>query len=411
MIHEYDLIATVAIGLSLAFVGGLLAARLRLPPIVGYLAAGVAIGPFTPGFVADAEITPQLAEIGVILLMFGVGLHFSPGDLLAVRGLALPGAIGQIAAATLVGIGLGAAWGWGPGGGLVLGLALSVASTVVLLRALDGRGEVRTPHGRVAVGWLLVEDLAMVVTLVLLPVVAGPLGGGDATDTGEVAASLAFTLGKVALFAVLMLVVGARFVPWLFRRVAQVGSRELFVIGLLAASLGIAYGASVVFGVSFALGAFVGGLVVGMSESGHSAGEHLAPLEDAFAALFFVSVGMLIDPVIFLTAPDRVVAVVAVVMLLKPAVALGLVVALRGGWQTATTAAASLGQVGEFSFILAGVGLSLGLLPREGQDLVLAAALVSIVLNPLLFRVADLAMSRHRVRAAERAKAIATGRS
>ena len=390
VIHDTDLIATLAIGLSLAFVGGLLAVRLRLPPIVGYLAAGVAIGPFTPGFVADAEITPQLAEIGVILLMFGVGLHFSPGDLLAVRGIALPGAIGQISAATAVGIGLGVAWGWGAGGGLVLGLALSVSSTVVLLRALGDRDELRTPQGRVAVGWVLVEDLAMVVVLVLLPVLAGPLGGAEeATTAGGIVSALALTLGEVALFAVLMLVVGARVIPWLFRWVALMGSRELYVIGLLAASLGIAYGASVLFGVSFALGAFVAGLVVGQSESGHAAGERLAPLEDAFAALFFVSVGMLIDPAIFVTEPGRVVAVVAVVMLVKPTVALGLVRVLGGNGRTAATAAASRGQIGEFSFILAGVGLALGLLPQEGQALILAAAFVSIVLNPVLFRLVD----------------------
>ncbi|MBA3415842.1 MAG: cation:proton antiporter, partial [Chloroflexia bacterium] len=310
--------------------------------------------------------------------------------LLAVRGIALPGAIGQIAATTAVGVGLGVAWGWGVGGGLVLGLALSVASTVVLLRALGDRNELGTPEGRVAVGWVLVEDLAMVVVLVLLPVLAGPLGGtAAATGSGGVASTLALTLGKVALFAVLMLVVGARVVPWLFRRVAQTGSRELFVIGLLAASLGIAYGAAVLFGVSFALGAFVAGLVVGQSESGHAAGERLGPLEDAFAALFFVSVGMLIDPAIFVTEPVRVLAVVAVVVLVKPAVALGLVLALRGDRRTAATAAASRGQIGEFSFILAGVGLALGLLPLQGQDLILAAAFVSIVLNPLLFRLAD----------------------
>jgi CPA2 family monovalent cation:H+ antiporter-2 len=390
VIHETDLIATVAVGLSLAFVGGLLAARLRLPPIVGYLAAGVAIGPFTPGFVADVELTSQLAEIGVILLMFGVGLHFSPGDLLEVRGIALPGAIGQIAAATAVGIGIGVAWGWGVGGGLVLGLALSVASTVVLLRALGDRDELHTRQGRVAIGWVLVEDLAMVVVLVLLPVLAGPLGGAaEAADAGGITSALALTLGKVAIFAVLMLVVGARVIPWLFRWVARTGSRELYVIGLLAASLGIAYGASVLFGVSFALGAFVAGLVVGQSESGHAAGERLAPLEDAFAALFFVSVGMLIDPAIFVTEPGRVVTVVAVVLLVKPAVAWALVLALKGNRHTAATAAASRGQIGEFSFILAGVGLSLGLLPAEGQALILAAAFVSIVLNPFLFRLAD----------------------
>jgi len=265
-----------------------------------------------------------------------------------------------------------------------------VSSTVVLLRALGDRDELRSPQGRVAVGWVLVEDLAMVVVLVLLPVLAGPLGSGaEATTAGGIVSALALTLGEVALFAVLMLVVGARVIPWIFRRVAQIGSRELFVIGLLAASLGIAYGASVLFGVSFALGAFVAGLVVGQSESGHAAGERLAPLEDAFAALFFVSVGMLINPAIFVTEPGRVVAVVAVVILVKPTVALGLVRALRGNRRMAATAAASRGQIGEFSFILAGVGLTLGLLPKDGQDLILAAAFVSIVLNPLLFRLMD----------------------
>jgi len=387
MPHETELIATVAIGLTAAFVFALVAVRLRLPPIVGYLVAGVVVGPFTPGFVADAELAPQLAEIGVILLMFGVGIHFSPGDLLAVRGIALPGAVGQIAVATGLGLGLARLWGWSTGEGLVFGLALSVASTVVLLRALEERDAVATPSGRLAVGWLLVEDLAMVVVLILLPVLAEPLGGvAPAGAEGTLLATLGVTLGKVALFALVMLVVGWRAIPWLLGRVASAGSRELFVLAILTAAIGIAYAGAELFGVSFALGAFVAGLVVGQSEVGHAAGEEIVPLRDAFAVLFFVSVGMLIDPAFLLAEPGRILLVGLVIIAGKMLAAVALVLLLGGGRPQALIVAASLAQIGEFSFILASTGRALGLLPADGYNLILAGALVSITLNPLLFR-------------------------
>ncbi len=387
MPHETELIGTVAVGLTAAFVFALVAVRLRLPPIVGYLLAGVAVGPFTPGFVADAHLAPQLAEIGVILLMFGVGIHFSPGDLLAVRGIALPGALGQIAVATALGAGVARLWGWSPGEGLVFGLALSVASTVVLLRALEERGAVRTPPGRVAVGWLLVEDLAMVVALVLLPALAGPLGGAAAEGgDGDLLGTLALTLGKVALFAVIMVAVGWRVIPWLLQRVALIGSRELFLLATLAAALGIAYAGAEFFGVSFALGAFVAGLVVGQSNVGHEAGEQVVPLQDAFAVLFFVSVGMLIEPAFLLDAPGRILVATAIIVVGKTAAAFLIVLLLRGGLEKALVVAAALAQIGEFSFILATLGRSLDLLPADGYNLILAGALVSITLNPLLFR-------------------------
>ena len=387
MPHETELIGTVAIGLTAAFAFALIAVRLRLPPLVGYLLAGVAVGPFTPGFVADAHLAPQLAEIGVILLMFGVGIHFSPGDLLAVRSIALPGAIGQITVATGLGIGLSHLWGWSLGEGLVFGLALSVASTVVLLRALEERDAVATPAGRVAVGWLLVEDLAMVVALVLLPTLAGPLGGTSPAGSEEnVLVALAVTLGKVALFAVLMFVAGWRAIPWLLGRVAAVGSRELFGLAALVAALGIAYLGAEWFGASFALGAFVSGLVVGQSHVGHDAGEEMVPLRDAFAVLFFVSVGMLIDPAFLLDAPGRIALVVAIIVVGKTAAAFVIVLLLRGGIPKALVVAAALAQIGEFSFILATLGRSLDLLPAEGYNLILAGALVSITINPLLFR-------------------------
>ncbi|MBA3413774.1 MAG: cation:proton antiporter, partial [Chloroflexia bacterium] len=363
MPHETGLIGTVAVGLTAAFVFALVAVRLRLPPIVGYLIAGVAVGPFTPGFVADADLAPQLAEIGVILLMFGVGIHFSPGDLLDVRGIALPGAVGQIVVATALGVGVAQLWGWSVGEGLVFGLALSVASTVVLLRALEERDAVRTPAGRVAVGWLLVEDLAMVVALVLLPALAGPLGGtATAGGDGNLLATLALTFGKVALFAVIMVVVGWRLIPWLLLRVSGIGSRELSLLATLAAALGIAYGGSVFFGVSFALGAFVAGLVVGQSEVGHASGEQVVPLQDAFAVLFFVSVGMLIEPAFLLAEPGRIFVVAAIIVVGKTAAAFLIVLLLRGGLAKALLVAAALAQIGEFSFILATLGRSLDLL-------------------------------------------------
>jgi CPA2 family monovalent cation:H+ antiporter-2 len=390
MPHETSLIALISVGLVLAFAAGLLANRLHLPPLVGYLLAGVAIGPFTPGFVADVELAPQLAELGVILLMFGVGLHFSINDLLAVRRIALPGAVAQIAVATALGAGVAFLWGWSFGAGLVFGLALSVASTVVLLRALEERKALDTQDGRIAVGWLIVEDLAMVLALVLLPALAGSLGGdarglAGSSSGGDLATALALTIGKVAVFVVLILVVGKRVVPWLLAAVARTGSRELFTLSVLAVALGIAYGSAVLFGVSFALGAFFAGVVLSESDVSHQAAADSLPMKDAFAVLFFVSVGMLFDPSILVREPLAVLAVVLIVVFGKSLAAFAIVLAFGYPVATALTVSASLAQIGEFSFILAGLGLSLGLLPEEGNDLILAGALLSITLNPLIF--------------------------
>jgi CPA2 family monovalent cation:H+ antiporter-2 len=384
----HELIQTLAIGLSAAFLGGVLAHRLRLPVIVGYLLAGVAVGPFTPGPVADGQVATQLAEVGVILLMFGVGIHFSIGDLLDVRRIALPGALGQVLIAVALGLGLSSLWGWSLGEGLVFGLALSVASTVVLLRGLGEAGTLDSREGRTAVGWLVVEDLIVVLALVLLPVVAGSLGGVSPPGTPGPAEAVTLTLAKVALFAALMLVVGVRAIPAVLAWVERTGSRELFILATLAAALGIAYGASELFDVSLALGAFLAGVVVNESELSHRAGEEALPLRDAFAVLFFVSVGMLIDPSLFVTDLGRVLAVVAVVVAGKALVALAIVTLLRGGASTALTVAAGLAQVGEFSFILIAAGVSLELVSPEATGLVLAAALVSITINPFLFRLA-----------------------
>jgi CPA2 family monovalent cation:H+ antiporter-2 len=385
--HDTDFIATIAIGLSAAFAGGVAAHALRLPVIVGYLLAGMAVGPFTPGLVADTDIARELAEIGVILLMFGVGIHFSVGDLLAVRRIALPGAVGQVAIATLLGVGLASWWGWTVGEGVVFGLALSVASTVVLLRGLTAAGVLDSKAGRTAVGWLVVEDLIMVVALVLLPALAGPLGGvSPAGEDGPIGAVLALTLGKVAVFVALMLVVGVRVIPRLLEWVERTGSRELFILATLAFAIGIAYGAAELFDVSFALGAFLAGMVVNESELSHRAGEEALPLREAFAVLFFVSVGMLIDPAFLVDELGRLLAVVAVVIIGKALAALVIVLALRGGAGVALTVAAGLAQIGEFSFILVEMGRSLELLPAEATGLVLAAAVVSITVNPLLLR-------------------------
>jgi CPA2 family monovalent cation:H+ antiporter-2 len=395
MPHETALIATIAAGLGLALVFGLIAVRLGLPPLVGYLVAGVAIGPFTPGFVADTGLAQQLAEIGVILLMFGVGIHFSVGDLLAVRRIALPGAAVQIAAATILGAGITQLWGWSWGSGIVFGLCLSVASTVVLLRALEDRGLLDSVDGRIAVGWLVVEDLATVLVLVLLPALAAPLGGTDAGATagaaagGSLAATIGVTLAKVAAFVALMFVVGRRAVPWLLERVARIGSRELFTLSVLAVALGIAFGASALFGVSFALGAFFAGMVVNSSDLSHEAAADALPLQDAFSVLFFVAVGMLFDPSILLRQPLEVLAVVLIVLVGKSVGAFGIVVAFGYPVHTALTISASLAQIGEFSFILASLGLSLGLLPPEGQSLIVAGALLTISVNPLVFNAAE----------------------
>ena len=394
MPHDASLIATIVMSLILALCGGFVAKKLRLPALVGYLLAGIAVGPFTPGFVGDANLASQLAEIGVILLMFGVGLHFSIADLQAVRRIAVPGAVAQIAVATAIGGGVALAWGWSLGASLVLGLALSVASTVVLLRALEERNALDTVNGRIAVGWLVVEDLAMVLALVLLPALAIPLGGDPrglaalvaGTDLGL---TLAFTLGKVVLFVTLAFLVGTRLVPWLLEQVARTGSRELFTLAVLAVALGIAYGSAELFGVSFALGAFFAGVVLSESDFSHQAAADSLPMKDAFAVLFFVSVGMLFDPSILLRHPLEVLSVVLVVLIGKTAAAFAIVLAFGYPVTTALTVSASLAQIGEFSFILAGLGVALGLLPPDGRDLILAAAILSITLNPLLFAAVD----------------------
>lgn len=389
MPHSVSLISTIAAGLGLALIFGFLAVRLRLPALVGYLLAGVIIGPFTPGFVADAEIASQLAEIGVMLLMFGVGLHFSLDDLLAVRKIAVPGAVVQMTVATALGMGLAHWWGWNLGGALVLGLSLSVASTVVLLRALEDRKELDSANGRIAVGWLVVEDLAMVLVLVLLPPLGGWLSGKAEADVNMLWKTLGLTLLQVGGFVALMLVVGRRFFPWVLWQVQRTGSRELFTLCVVAAAVSIAYGSTALFGVSFALGAFFAGMVMRESEFSHRAAEQSLPLRDAFAVLFFVSVGMLFDPWVLIERPLQVLAVVAIIIVGKSLAAGLLVLAFRYPLNTALTVSASLAQIGEFSFILVGLGASLGLLPPEGQSLVLAGALVSIALNQLVFSGVD----------------------
>ncbi|MDM0043989.1 YbaL family putative K(+) efflux transporter [Variovorax dokdonensis] len=387
MTHGASLINTVAAALGLALIFGFVAARLRLPALVGYLLAGVIIGPFTPGFVADADIAAQLAEIGVMLLMFGVGLHFSIDDLLAVRKIAVPGALVQILAATLMGGALAYFWEWSLGAALVFGLALSVASTVVLLRALESLGLLDTYVGRIAVGWLVVEDLAMVLVLVLLPPLAEvlldrPGAGGVGADVWR---TLGVTLLQVGAFVALMLVVGRRLFPWLLWQVTRTGSRELFTLCVVAAGVSIAFASAALFGVSFALGAFFAGMVLRESEFSHRAAQESLPLRDAFAVLFFVSVGMLFDPWVLVERPLQVLAVVLVIVVGKSIAAATLVLLFRYPLSVALTVSASLAQIGEFSFILAGLGASLGLLPVEGRNLVLAGALISIATNPLWF--------------------------
>jgi CPA2 family monovalent cation:H+ antiporter-2 len=382
---HHPLITTIAAGLGLALLLGFGASRLKLPALVGYLVAGMLIGPYTPGFVADTALAAQLAEIGVMLLMFGVGLHFSLGDLMAVRKVAVPGAIVQMAAATAMGGAVALWWGWSLTAAIVFGVSLSVASTVVLLRALESSGLLESFNGRIAVGWLIVEDLAMVLVLVLLPPLASALGGGGA-DPAELWTSLGMTLVQVGLFVVLMLVVGRRLFPWLLWHVQKVGSRELFTLCVVAAAVSIAYGATKLFGVSFALGAFFAGMVLRESEFSHRAAEETLPLRDAFAVLFFVSVGMLFDPRILLDEPLRVLAVVGIIVLGKSFAAAALVLVLRYPLNTALTVSASLAQIGEFSFILVGLGAALGVMPAQAQSLVVAGALISIALNPLVFR-------------------------
>ena len=385
--HDTPLLLTLAAAFSAAFLFGFVAARVGLPPLVGYLVAGMLIGPHSPGFVADVALAGQLAEMGVILLMFGVGLHFSPGDFMRVRRIALPGALLQMMIAGALGMTLARTWGWSWPAATVFGLSLSVASTVVVLRVLEARGLLDSLDGRVAVGWLVVEDLGVIIALVLLPVVLGTMGvsvsEGSSTSLPVV---IVLTLLKVVAFVVLMGVAGRRAVPWLLTRVAKSGSRELFTLAVLAVSLGVAVGAAAVFGVSFALGAFVAGVVISESDLSHRAGADALPMQDAFAVLFFVSVGMLIDPMILLEQPGRVAATVGVIWLGNAVAASVLMVLLRHSLHASLRLGASLGQIGEFSFILAGLGVSIGVLSPEGRSLILAAALVTIVLNPLLFR-------------------------
>jgi CPA2 family monovalent cation:H+ antiporter-2 len=402
MPHYTPLIATIVFALVLAYAAGALALRLRLAPIVGYLLAGVAVGPFTPGFVADQSLAGELSEIGVILLMFGVGLHFSFGDLLSVRAIAIPGAAVQIAIATLLGMALAWLLGWSFGGGLVFGLALSVASTVVLLRALEVRRLIETGRGRIAVGWLIVEDLAMVLVLVLLPPLAGLLGGhADAAHAGgNVYATLGITLAKVAAFIALMLIVGRRAIPWLLEKTASLGSRELFTLAVLAISLGVAYASARLFDVSFALGAFFAGMVLKESSLSHEAAEQSLPFRDAFAVLFFVAAGMLFDPMILVRQPLPVLATLAIIIVGKSLAALVIVRAFGRPLETGLTIAVSLAQIGEFSFILAALGMDLGLLPKEGNDLILAGAILSICMNPILFTALDRWQARREAKAA-----------
>ncbi len=387
MEHNTSLITTLAAGFGIALVLGFVAERLRVPALVGYLVAGILIGPSTPGFVADVRIAAQLSEIGVMLLMFGVGLHFALKDLLSVRRIAVPGAVVQMGLATALGMGLAWWWGWHWGSGLIFGLSLSCASTVVLLKALESHGQLETMNGRIAVGWLVVEDLACVLVLVLMPPLAGVLSGAAAPATGAppLWGAVGRTLLEVGAFIALMLVVGRRVLPWLLWQVSRTGSRELFTLSVVAAAIGIAYGAAQLFSVSFALGAFFAGMVMRESQFSHRAAEESLPLRDAFSVLFFVSVGMLFEPAVLVEQPQRVAAVVAIVVLGKTLAAMALVIALRYPLNTALTVAVSLAQIGEFSFILAGLGQALGLLPAQGSSLVLAGALISIALNPFLF--------------------------
>jgi CPA2 family monovalent cation:H+ antiporter-2 len=391
MDHNLSLITTLAAAFSVALVLGFIAERVKIPALVGYLVAGIIIGPATPGFVADLHIAKQLSEIGIMLLMFGVGLHFSPADLLDVKRVAVPGAVVQMTATTVLGMSFAWWWGWSVGGGLIFGLSLACASTVVLLKSLEARDLLNTMNGRIAVGWLVVQDLATVFVLVLLPPLAGVLGGpvAEVAHAKPLWVTVGQTLLQVFAFIALMMVVGRRALPWVLWHVARTGSRELFTLSVVATAIGIAYGASAIFSVSFALGAFFAGSVMRESEFSHRAAQESLPLRDAFSVLFFVSVGMMADPAILMNQPLRVLAVVTIVVFSNAIAAVALVVTLRYPLKTALTLAASLGQIGEFSIILSGLGLSLGLMPPDGMSLVLAGVLLSIALNSFLLSAVD----------------------
>jgi monovalent cation:H+ antiporter-2, CPA2 family len=399
--HDTSLISTIVISLALAFGFGFLAHRLKLPTIAGYLMAGVVLGPFTPGYVADLGIASQLAELGIVLLMFGVGLHFSVADLLSVKKIAVPGALVQVGVATFSGLGLALMLGWSMGAGLMFGLSLSVASTVVLLRALQEHGIVESERGRIAVGWLIVEDLIMVIALVMIPPLAGLLGGhavvADPSEVPETARMLAgpvvgallWTLAKVAVFVLVMLVIGKRVIPVILHAVAHTGSRELFRLAVLAIALGTAFWSAELFGVSLALGAFFAGMVMAGSTLSARAATETLPLRDAFAVLFFVSVGMLFDPAVVVEAPLALAGTLAVILVVKSLAAFAIVRVMGQTSALALIIAVSLAQIGEFSFVLVAMGVHLEVLPSLARDLVVAGALASILLNPLLFRLAN----------------------
>ncbi|HTK02579.1 MAG TPA: cation:proton antiporter [Bordetella sp.] len=389
MPHSTPLITTIVGGLVLAFILAGIAVRLKLPPLIGYLCAGIVCGPYTPGFTADSHLANELAELGVILLMFGVGLHFSLRDLLSVKSIAVPGAIVQIVVATAMGLGMSWMMGWTMGAGLLFGLALSVASTVVLIKAMEDSNLVDTSEGRIAIGWLIVEDLAMVAALVLIPALSGALGGREEGGGASLWVILGLTAIKVAAFVAIMLVIGRRVIPWLLERVVYTGNRELFRLGVLACALGIAYGATALFGVSFALGAFFAGMVMAESEFSQRAADESLPLRDAFSVLFFVSVGMLFDPMVLLRDPWGVLGTFLIILVGKSIASYLIVRAFRHPKLTALTISASLAQIGEFSFILAGLGVTQEILPKAGQDLVLAGAILTILVNPLLFNALD----------------------
>jgi CPA2 family monovalent cation:H+ antiporter-2 len=400
------LITMLVVGLGLAFVLGAVANRLKLSPLVGYLVAGIVIGPFTPGYVADQAMARQLAEVGVILLMFGSGLHFSLADLLSVRKIAIPGAIGQMTLVTLLGLGVAYAIGWPIGAGIIFGLALSVSSTVVVLRSLQDRHQLQSEQGRMAVGWLVVQDIAMILALILLPAFSGVLGGDEATTDmaangplgffkpDTLAEALGLTLAKLAAFFALMILVGRRVIPWILHYIAHTGSRELFRLAVLAMALGVAFGASELFGISFALGAFFAGMILAESQLSQSAAQETLPLRDAFAVLFFVSVGMLFDPTVALRQPFLVAMTVILIVAGNAAAVFAIARLFRHSIQNALALGLTLSQIGEFSFILASIGVELDLMPESGRDLILAGAMVSILVNPLLFVAAEKLLPR-----------------
>jgi monovalent cation:H+ antiporter-2, CPA2 family len=400
------LITMLVVGLGLAFVLGAVANRLKLSPLVGYLVAGIAIGPFTPGYVADQAMARQLAEVGVILLMFGSGLHFSLADLLSVRKIAIPGAVGQMTLVTLLGLAVAYAIGWPIGAGIIFGLALSVSSTVVVLRSLQDRHQLQSDQGRMAVGWLVVQDIAMILALILLPAFSGVLGGDEAAADRAANGSFAFfkpdtltealglTLAKLAAFFALMILVGRRVIPWILHYIAHTGSRELFRLAVLAMALGVAFGASELFGISFALGAFFAGMILAESQLSQSAAQETLPLRDAFAVLFFVSVGMLFDPTVAVRHPFLVAMTVLLIVAGNAAAVFAIARLFRHSIQNALALGLTLSQIGEFSFILAGIGVELELLPESGRDLILAGAMVSILVNPLLFVAAERLLPR-----------------